>query len=126
MTVEEKKTILSVIQKNVGIEEDAPIQLKDFLLLPEYKRLQDEQCFLILGERGTGKTCLFNMFCSEEGYKSIMEDSNSFLALSDTKGKSLKGYDRRGPFATPDILGTALFSDKRRRQGVPRRSAPCP
>ena len=113
MTVEEKKEILSVIQKNVGTEEDAPIQLKDFLLLPEYKRLQDEQCFLILGERGAGKTCLFNMFCSAEGYKSIMEDGNTFIGLSDIKGKSLKGYDRYGPFATPDILGTALFSDEK-------------
>lgn len=113
MKVEEKKAILSILMKYVGIEEDAPVQLKDFLLLPEYKKLQDEQCFLILGERGTGKTCLFNMFSSEEGYQLIMEDNDPFSKWSETKGSSLKGYDRSGLFATPDILGTALFSDDR-------------
>lgn len=113
MTVEEKKTILSVLRENVGIEESAPIQMKDFLLLPEYKKLQDEQCFLILGERGTGKTCLFNMFSSEEGYRFIMEENDPFFKLSDLKGSSLKGYDRSGLFATPDILGTELFFDEK-------------
>ena len=113
MTVKEKESILSVLRENVGIEESAPVKLKDFLLLPEYKKLQDEQCFLILGERGTGKTCLFNMFSNEEGYKFIMEDNNIFSNLSDTKGSSLKGYDQSALFATPDILGTTMFSNEK-------------
>ena len=113
MTANEKKDILSVIRQYIGTEETAPVRLKDFLLLPEYKMLQDDQCFLILGGRGAGKTCLYNMFSSPEGFQSIMEDQNVFFTLSGTSGKSLKGYDRDEPFPTANILGSDLFSDEK-------------
>ena len=113
MTEENKKELLSVLRTYIGTEENAPITLKDFLLLPDYRMLQDEQCFLILGGRGAGKTCLFNMYSSEAGFRFMMTDQSVYRSFSDADWKSLKGYDRNDPFPTADVLGTSLFSDEK-------------
>lgn len=116
MNLVSKTNVLTLMSRLSGTEENAPVELKEFLFLPDYKRLQEDKCFLILGERGAGKTCLFNTLNDLDGFRLIMKDSNNLFSSLNNNAKSIRGYDNGDhgiPFPTPEIFKLPLFDDEK-------------
>lgn len=72
MEIEKKKTLLSIIAKiGSGIEEQESNDIKNFLFIPNHRRIFDPNILVVTGGRGTGKTALFRFLGKTEGRKIV-------------------------------------------------------
>lgn len=81
--------------------------LKKFLPLPEYGRVLDPECLLVIGDRGAGKTQIFRAIQDPDGREAIRLSSSRFKPEWLTRGHWLVGFSNQGQkFPSSEVFGS--------------------
>ena len=99
MNQEEKQALLEILSQITpgdAAAESEQNTLEDFLPLKDYQQVVAPKNFVILGDRGAGKTKLFNALNESNGYASIYHNVSSKSLLPDPeKIRFAVGYRER-------------------------------
>lgn len=86
----------------------------DFLAVPEHRRLRDPGNFLILGERGSGKTRVFKTLIAPNGFARVAGEESRLTGPKAGNTTVVAGYDSDWSFPGHDILDQIADEDSAR------------
>lgn len=98
MTLDDKLSMLeslSNIASEMATGENEENRLSNFLPLRSYSKLADERVFLITGGRGAGKTELFHMITSQNGFDHIISEADLRRYKQRKDSRFIVGYTGR-------------------------------
>ena len=110
--------LLAGIAPGRGVAEhesnDTTVFLKNFLPVPNYRRVLEPDTLLVLGGRGVGKTELFRLLANEQGREALIEtaQNKAFPGGERTHWVAAFGRTRQREksFPTPEDVAQALGS----------------
>jgi len=118
MTQSERCKVLESIARIRSVAEDdsgEKVHLGDFLVMPEYGRLREQNRFLILGGRGSGKTQVFRTLTqAEDGFSKLVGEQSQLLGPNADNTQVIIGYNLDKAFPSQDILDS-YANDKEAR-----------
>lgn len=121
MTIEQKLSVLesmTQIADEGGMAEGEEQLLSNFLPLRSYSKMADERVFLITGGRGAGKTELFRVLTSPDGFKHVVSELDRKRYTGSQQRRFIVGYitNINASSRSKDFPANEIFSSYAKEQ----------